>query len=133
MKIDGACSCGENTYKAEVDPEKVVLCNCTDCQTSSGGTCHVNVIVPENNFHIVSGVLAEFIKTAESGNKRVIGFCGTCGTQIYAVNTDGPRVYGLRVPTSRQRDQLPPKVQVWVRSRPHWLSDLEAIPSIEKQ
>ena len=32
MKIDGACHCGEIRYEADVDPEKVALCNRTDCQ-----------------------------------------------------------------------------------------------------
>jgi hypothetical protein len=133
MKIDGGCYCGEIRYEAEIDPEKVVLCNCTDCQTMSGGTCHVNVLVAESDFQLVSGTLAEYIKTSQSGNQRVMGFCGACSTQIYAVNADGPRVFGVRVPTSRQREQLVPKQQVWHRSQPSWLGNLDAIPATEEQ
>ena len=33
MKIDGACHCGNITYSAEIDPENVGICHCTDCQT----------------------------------------------------------------------------------------------------
>jgi hypothetical protein len=36
MHIDGACHCGKITYEAEVDPEAVGICHCTDCQTLSG-------------------------------------------------------------------------------------------------
>jgi hypothetical protein len=36
MKIDGRCHCGYITYQAEIDPEKVMICHCTDCQTLSG-------------------------------------------------------------------------------------------------
>jgi hypothetical protein len=133
MKIDGSCYCGEISYEAEVDPEKVVLCNCTDCQTMSGGTCHVNLLVPENDFRLLSGKLAEYVKTAESGRKRVMRFCGTCGTQLYATSPEEPRVLGLRVPTSRQREQLVPKQQVWHRSKPSWLRDLDAIPAKDEQ
>jgi len=31
MKVQGACHCGRIKYEAEVDPERVSLCNCTDC------------------------------------------------------------------------------------------------------
>jgi hypothetical protein len=36
MKIDGRCHCGYITYEAEIDPEKVMICHCADCQTLSG-------------------------------------------------------------------------------------------------
>ncbi|MEE9586606.1 MAG: GFA family protein, partial [Hyphomicrobiaceae bacterium] len=37
MKIDGSCHCGFIKYQAEVDPEGVYVCHCTDCQSISGG------------------------------------------------------------------------------------------------
>jgi hypothetical protein len=36
MKIDGACHCGYITYVAEIDPDNVGLCHCTDCQRPRG-------------------------------------------------------------------------------------------------
>jgi hypothetical protein len=36
MKVHGACHCGQIRYEAEVDPQKVNLCNCSDCQVLSG-------------------------------------------------------------------------------------------------
>lgn len=134
MKIDGACYCGEIAYEAEIDPDKVFVCNCSDCQTMTGGTCHVNVLVEESDLTLLSGEPAKYIKTADSGKQRVMGFCGTCGSHLYATDVgDGPLTYGLRIPTSRQREQLVPKVQLWVRSRPRWLADPSAIPEKEMQ
>ena len=134
MRIDGACHCGEVRYQAEVDPEKVALCNCTDCQTLSGSAFRVNVFVDEGDLEFLSGEPVEYVKTGESGNKRIQAFCGTCGTGLYATSAgEGPRVYGLRVGTSRQRDELVPKRQAWLRSRLDWLSDLDSVPGTEKQ
>jgi hypothetical protein len=39
MKIDGRCHCGEITFEAEVDPDALNICHCTDCQTLSGSAC----------------------------------------------------------------------------------------------
>ena len=134
MKIDGACHCGEIRYEADVDPEKVALCNCTDCQTLSGSAFRVNVFVDDANLRFLSGEAVEYVKTGESGNKRVQAFCGSCGTGLYATSAgEGPRVYGLRVGTIRQRDQLVPKRQAWLRSRLQWLSDLDNVPGTETQ
>ena len=33
MRIHGRCHCGFIAYEAEIDPEKVMICHCTDCQT----------------------------------------------------------------------------------------------------
>jgi hypothetical protein len=50
MKIDGHCHCGEITFTAEVDPEALNICHCTDCQTLSGSAFRVNVHAPEEHF-----------------------------------------------------------------------------------
>jgi len=33
----------------------------------------------------------------------------------------------------RQRDQLPPKRQIWWRSARPWVTGLDAVPKVEKQ
>jgi hypothetical protein len=88
----------------------------------------------DSKIKFLTGAATEYIKTAESGHQGAIGFCSNCGTAMYATSAgDGPRLYGLRVFTSNQRDQLAPKAQVWLRSRPHWFADLNDIPGKEKQ
>jgi hypothetical protein len=44
MKIDGACHCGRISYEAEIDPDDVTICHCTDCQTLSGSA--FRIVVP---------------------------------------------------------------------------------------
>ena len=135
MKIDGGCLCGDVTYEAEIDPDKVGLCHCTDCQTLSGSAFRIGVSVEEELFEMTSGEPKFFIKTAESGAKRSQAFCPECGTPIYASSVDegAPRNYGIRVGTIRQRDELVPKVQVWTRSAQHWLGDMDGMKKLEEQ
>ncbi len=54
MKIDGRCHCGAITYEAEVDPAKVIICHCTDCQTLSGTVFRVNVPSEGDSFRLRS-------------------------------------------------------------------------------
>jgi hypothetical protein len=44
MHIDGQCHCGRVTYQAEIDPERVSICHCTDCQALTGSPYRVTVI-----------------------------------------------------------------------------------------
>jgi hypothetical protein len=40
---------------------------------------------------MLSGMPKTYIKTAESGNKRLHAFCGTCGTPIYSSAVENPQ------------------------------------------
>jgi hypothetical protein len=134
MKIDGRCHCGCISYEAEIDPEKVVICHCTDCQTLSGSAFRTVALTREDAFRLLSGEPKIYVKTGESGTKRVQSFCPECGTPIYSSTVgDGPKVYGVRVGTARQRDQLVPKTQLWYRSSQRWLADLGMVRQIETQ
>jgi hypothetical protein len=133
MRIDGACHCGLITYEADIDPENVRVCHCTDCQSLSGSAFRVVVPVPADKLAL-SGEPTVYVKTAESGARRVQAFCPKCGSPIYSAPADvTPASYFIRVGTVRQRNELPPKVQIWTRSAQQWLEDLASVPRKEKQ
>ena len=84
MKVQGSCHCGEVTYDAEVDPDKVSLCNCTDCQMLTGSAFRVSVPAPAATFRLLTGQPKAYVKTAASGAKRRHSFCPNCGTPVCA-------------------------------------------------
>ncbi len=134
MKIDGGCHCGYITYEAEIDPDKVGICHCTDCQTLSASAFRTIGMVPGDAFTLLSGEPKIYLKTGDSGNKRVQAFCPECGSAIYSCAPgDAPELYNIRMGTARQRAELPPKFQFWSRSAHGWLTDLDSVPKIEKQ
>src|SRR5207245_10875638 len=97
MKSDGGCHCGYITYEADADPERTSICHCTDCQTLSGAPFRTSVPAPDHDFRILSGEPTVYVKTGESGNKRVQAFCPRCGSPIYATApVDGPKAYNNR-------------------------------------
>ncbi len=133
MKVDGACYCGYLTFGAEIDPQDVAICNCTDCQRLSGTAFRVVVPAIEGSFRLLSGEPTIFLKAAESGNQRKIAFCPKCGTNIYSAPGDAKSAFfGLRVGTLRQAKELMPMHQLWKRSALPWLADIAAIPGDDK-
>ena len=135
MKIDGRCHCGYITYEAEIDPEKVIICHCTDCQTLAGSAFRTAAFSREVTFKLLSGEPKIYLRTtADSGQTRTAAFCPECGTPIYGSTTgDGPKVHAIRIGSARQRDELIPKLQLWARSAQHWVGDLGSISKIDKQ
>ena len=135
MKIDGACHCGAIAYEAEVDPETTTACHCTDCQELTGTAFRVVVPASEENYRILRGKPKIYIKTtADSGIHRAQAFCGDCGSPLYATSVgDGPKVYGIRVGTARQRAQLVPRKQIWHRSKLAWVPEIEETVIVDGQ
>lgn len=134
MKVGGECHCGRIVFEADVDPQNSRICHCTDCQTMGGSAFRMVVPSQPDGFRIIAGEPKVYVKIAESGNQRAQAFCPDCGTHIYASPAgDGPKVYNIRTSTVRQRQQLPPKSQIWYRSARPWLFDLDTIPGVDKQ
>ena len=138
MKIEGRCHCGNLRYVAEVDPDKVEVCHCTDCQTLSGSAFRVVAPAQPGTFKLVSGEPTTYVKPAESDNRRVQAFCPNCGTSLYAHALAGdphirPPIVGLRVGAIVQRAQLTPKTQYWTRSRQHWVTEMGSLLVVETE
>jgi hypothetical protein len=129
MRVDGACHCGAITFDADIDPDKVRVCHCTDCQQLSGTAFRVMVPCPESDFRLKTGSPKVYVKTAESGRRRQQAFCGDCGSPLYATSDEptGTRSLGLRIGTLAQRRDLPPKRQFWFISVLPWLPPLPGI------
>jgi hypothetical protein len=135
MKVTGGCHCGQVTYEAEVNPGMVRVCHCTDCQRLTGTVFRAAIPSLPGTFVLKSGTPQLYVKTAESGSKRVHAFCPDCGAPIYATSPDpNPSVYGLRFGAIDQRAQLaPPAFQQWCRSAVPWSMDLTRVERIERQ
>jgi hypothetical protein len=134
VRIDGRCHCGAIAYEAEVEPDQVFLCHCEDCQVFSGAPFRTRILAPADRFRITRGTTRTYEKTAESGARRTMHFCGTCGTQLYgAVSAGGGHPVSISGGTVRQKAALEPVVQAWCRSRLPWVARLATMPELDRQ
>jgi hypothetical protein len=133
VKVTGSCHCGSVQYEAEVDPSRVTICHCTDCQSLTGTAYRVSVPVGIDAFVLKAGTPKVYVKTAESGARRAQAFCSRCGSPLYTYAANRPSTYGLRVGCIEQRRLLAPAKQVWCRSALPWAMNIEALPRHEKE
>ena len=134
MRIDGACHCGYITIEGEADPDKTTICHCTDCQTGTGSAFRVSVPVPGATFRMTGQPTTYLKTTAESGTPRAQTFCPKCGTPLYSTSPGpGPKAaYMVRIGILRERDQMPPKRQIWWRSARPWVTGIDSVQKFEK-
>tara|TARA_B100001113_G_C20924918_1_gene541735 strand:- start:48 stop:470 length:423 start_codon:yes stop_codon:yes gene_type:complete len=122
MKITGKCHCKEISVKAEIDLSTIYACHCTDCQIFAGGPFRVIVNVDKENI-LTTGNPKEYIKTGDSGNKRIQAFCGKCSTSLYSTSLKRDK-FSLRTGFLDQRESLIPKKHIYGRSSAKWLKDI---------
>jgi len=132
MQVHGACHCGSISFTAEIDPSRVMVCHCTDCQVLSGAPLRAIAISPIDKFHL-QGTPKSYVKVAQSGNRRAQVFCPECGTPLYATAPENPTSVVIRLGCVAERSQLAPAAQVWQHSALPWLSQLAAVPGSPEQ
>jgi hypothetical protein len=132
VQIEGSCHCGQITFTAEVDPSRVVVCHCSDCQVLSGSPFRIIVPAPMQSF-VVRGEPRRDIKIADSGNRRVQAFCPECATPLFGAAYENAEYVTVRLGCVKQRAALTPHAQIWTRSSLPWLRDILHLPACEQQ
>jgi len=131
VKVSGSCHCGKIKINATLIEGKVIACHCTDCQISAGGPFRVIVQSNGEDFEITGGA-AEYVKTsADSGNHRIQGFCGTCGSSLYACDLN-KNLFNIRAGCLENGSEFSPKVHIFGGSSPFWLKEIGKSSWLEK-
>jgi hypothetical protein len=128
MKIDGQCHCGMVSFEATIDPARVSVCHCTDCQTLTGSPFRVTAPTARENIRLTGEAPKIYVKVGASGNKRRQYFCPECGTPVFVSGEDDAGDWGIRWGCIRQRAELKPARQIWRRSALPWLSEVDELP-----
>ena len=128
MHIVGQCHCGRVSYEADIDPAKVSICHCTDCQSLTGSAYRVNVKCHGGQVRLAGAAPKVYAKIGDNGRTRFQHFCANCGSPLFTSGEEGADDWGIRWGSIRQRDQLRPARQIWCRSAVPWLDDVTELP-----
>jgi hypothetical protein len=128
MRVDGQCHCGQVSYEAEIDPDRISICHCTDCQMLTGSPYRVTVICSAEHVRLTGKPPKTYAKTGDNGRPRFQHFCGECGAPLFTSGEGGQDDWGIRWGSIRQRAKLRPTRQIWCRSAAPWINGLEQLP-----
>lgn len=129
MNIDGQCHCGNVVYAADIDPDRVSICHCTDCQSLTGSPYRVTVDTRRDSVRLTQGTPKVYTKLGDNGRKRFQLFCPDCGSPLFTTGEgQDAEEWGIRWGSIRQRALLPPKRQIWCGSAVDWRDQLRLLP-----
>ena len=129
MHVDGQCHCGRVTFEADVDPQAVSICHCTDCQALTGSPFRATVLCSGDQIRTTGQAPKIYARTGDNGRVRYQHFCGECGSPLFT-SGDGEQTnnWGIRWGSIRQRALLKPARQIWCRSAVPWLGEVAGLP-----
>lgn len=130
---DGGCQCGRVRYRVRGEPLSLAVCHCTLCQRQSGSAFGMSLMVPAESFELLSGELASFTVTCDSGRTKECAFCPACGTRIHHRGALDPSVVSLKPGTLDDPSGLVPGLHIWTRSRQAWVPIPEGVPCFEAE
>lgn len=130
MQVHGHCHCGDVAFEATVDPARVTVCHCRDCQALTGTAFRITVPAAVESFRLLQGEPTTYVKVGSSGARREHAFCGRCGSPIWSRAVENAQYLGVRVGGLLERDALPPARQIWCRSALPWAADLIDAPGV---
>ncbi|MFB2549554.1 GFA family protein [Ensifer soli] len=130
MRVNGRCHCGRVTFSAEVDPEAVGVCHCTDCQSLTGSPFRVTALVPRAALRLTGGTPKLYRKVGDNGRGRRQYFCGDCGAPLFTAGEgDEADDCGIRWGAIEERAMLVPRGAIWCRSAVPWLGTIGSLPA----
>jgi hypothetical protein len=128
----GSCECGALKYQISCEPKAVVVCHCSSCQRQSGSAFGMSMVLAADQFHVVSGELNSFDRSADSGAVMRCYFCPECGTRIYHQKPIALGIVILKPGTLDDPKWIKPARQLWTSCKQEWV-ELQNISSFERQ
>jgi hypothetical protein len=97
LPLTGGCGCGAVRFEVSEPLLGAHYCHCTRCQRRTGAGAAASARAKPGSFRIVSGEEHVRVWAPEGGFEK--GFCGNCGSALFARDPDDHDVMGARLGT----------------------------------
>jgi hypothetical protein len=115
----GGCLCGDVRYGLGEDALTLYACHCTDCQTQTGSSFALSMIVRSEALKILHGVPQDCSIGLADGRRKRAKLCGRCSTRLWGP-TRVPGIDVLEPGTLDDTSWLRPVGHIWTRSAQPW-------------
>ena len=126
----GQCLCGNVKYTLTGQPLRMAQCHCKDCQRASG-TGHMSLAFFTDEQVQVTGNLASYGVTADSGNTNTRHFCPDCGSRLFGTNSAKAGIRGVAIGCVDNHDWFEPGAIVYCKDRAAWDITSDEVPNFD--
>lgn len=117
----GGCLCGAIRYRFTGDPVTLYACHCTDCQTATGSSFGLSMVVPRESIEILRGQPELHEVDLPDGRQKRANRCPTCAVNVWGAPQRFPQLLVLHPGTLDDTSWLEPVGHIWTRSAQPWI------------
>ena len=117
----GGCFCGAVRYSLSEDPITLYACHCTDCQTETGVSFTLSMLVAGDSIAVTSGETEAHEYHLPDGRVRRSRRCPNCKVALLCLPRRFPDLLILQPGTLDDTSWLHPVGHIWTRSRQPWV------------
>ena len=116
----GGCICGDFRFTLDADPVTVYAWHCTDCQTETGSTCLLAVVVHLAAVQLSGAKPEDCSVVLPDGREKSGARCPRCkGTAVGRSRGDGLTM--IEGGTFDDTTWIQPAAHIWTRSAQPWV------------
>ena len=118
----GGCLCGAVRYRLNGDPITLYVCHCTDCQTATGTSFVLSMLVPRDAIEVLRGEPELHETELPDGRRKRANRCPVCATNVWGAPHRFPQILNLHPGTLDDTSWLEPVGHIWTRSAQPWVT-----------
>jgi hypothetical protein len=128
MQRLATCACGQFQVTVEGEPDRVLACNCRECQRRTGSVFGVAAYFPEAQVVSIEGESKTFSR--KGGPLQFdTSFCPTCGTSVLWRSSALPDHIAIAVGCFADPSFPPPTIVAWTSEQYGWVRFPEGVVS----
>jgi hypothetical protein len=131
--LPGGCLCGTSRYEIVSDPLTLYACHCTDCQTVSGASFTLIMVVTRDAVAVREGSPEPHERSRADGRKKTIFRCPLCLTALWGSRIEAPDFATIYAGTLDHSSALEPVGHIWTRSAQPWIPIPEGSLNVREQ
>src|SRR4051812_31845253 len=131
MVHEGGCLCGSVRYRADGEPSRASVCNCTFCQRRTGSAFGFGAYFNAHQVELNGKLESYEHRSDESGRWLRVEFCPKCGTQVTWTVEALPGMRAVGVGTFDDPKWIKPQRFSWLRSAHAWVQPPEWVEAVQ--
>jgi hypothetical protein len=120
VRRTATCSCGQLQVTAEGDPDRILACNCLECQRRTGSVFGVSAYFARSALRI-EGKQRSFVRTAAGNLRFDTRFCPSCGSSVLWSSSALPDHVAVAVGCFADPNFPAPQLVAWAAERHPWV------------
>ena len=121
MRRTATCACGQLRIAVDDEPDRILACNCRECQRRTGSVFGVSAYFVRSALARIEGELMTFARSAGEALRFETSFGRVCGSSVFWTSSALPDHVAIAVGCFADPGFPPPTEVAWTTEQHPWV------------